>query len=394
MNMSNVTTNTVNTTSFGTNESNKFKTYLIEKLLNETPPPSQQPPSMESGQKKSTDEEAKIANVRSESKEDLASETGTYTIDENPDIAVTADLDDEPKHVVEIRESPARPTLNAMEIITARAAIDEKFGIVANGSEEHEQAPTMKTTPTKRSPQKVVRLRNKTYSLTKDVLDAAVSTTATNSTDVTMVSGETNPVKDHTEPTMKQQQPFLLSSSSASSSSTSMLDSNARLKKTTTYEVIAATTENSTPATSARTVATEMLLGDTEKLIEQLKKRRMEKKHHVKPTTTGPELNNNNNNNNNLSSSSASSSSTNLSNKQTGQSWTIPSHDDDDPTASTRATVDFDAEAPSTRHKTGTGGLAFDFIMYNDHLQHGFVISNDFDYFRLVFIDLCFNLEL
>lgn len=264
--------------------SNKYKNYLIEKLLNESP------------------SIAKITTANAnEDKEDALSETGTYTI-----------------------EDDLMPNKKIIDLETARAEIDEKFGIIR--PEITEQNIQLPTTPRRQT--QTTRVRNKTYSLANDIVDNAQNISCT-------------------------------------SSETSSSHSISKLPKTTTYNVISETTPE-----SSRTVATNVLLGDTENLIKELKKTRTLTKIQV------------GSNQENLSSSSASSSSTNLSNENIkSKMWTIPSSVSPIPnnkinleSVSTRATVNFDddeTEMVSTPKKTG--GLAFEFSLTSDN---NFVAKN------------------
>lgn len=109
-----------------------------------------------------------LSNNHSDSKEDLVSEAGTYTIDEKADR----------KGNQEETTSNALP-FKSIDLMSARAAIDETFGIVdrpesiindAESTTDKEEVSISQTTPgSKRQPIKMVRERNMTYSLTHDV---------------------------------------------------------------------------------------------------------------------------------------------------------------------------------------------------------------------------------
>lgn len=219
--MSSSTTLTNGSNTFATAESNnKYKTYLIEKLLNgeTTPSLQQQQQQQESSSKPSSPSKDYFIPAVTTLADDQRSETGTYTIDENvPDIAILDDNNDNDHHdddeedvettappqPLPLLRSPPRTTpqanhngattdvvhmrksmSNTIELISARAAIDETFGIVSSSSsnsKRHEMNASddgriHKTTSVdvdvmalKRSPQKVPKIRNKTYSLRKDV---------------------------------------------------------------------------------------------------------------------------------------------------------------------------------------------------------------------------------
>lgn len=105
-----------------------------------------------------------LSNNHSDSKEDLVSDAGTYTIDEKADR----------KENQEETTSNALP-FKSIDLMSARAAIDETFGIVDRpepiiSTTDKEEVSISQTTPgSKRQPIKIVRERNMTYSLTHDV---------------------------------------------------------------------------------------------------------------------------------------------------------------------------------------------------------------------------------
>lgn len=122
-----------------------LKNYLIEKLLNE--------------------DESKPVKVntflnKSESKEDLISETGTYTIEEKVNV-LDKKGENSPKDNTDYN------LVKSIDLMSARAAIDETFGIVERPHISNDES---KTQLNKRPLLKVARERNKTYSLTADLL--------------------------------------------------------------------------------------------------------------------------------------------------------------------------------------------------------------------------------
>lgn len=218
--------------------SNRYKTYLIEKLLNESQhstanatvsnninsSPSQSPKHQNNTRSNQQydlkiDEDSGIPTAPLVvADEDARSETGTYTIDENGgDIAVHADLDEAAAEYKENRvplavspgqilissarnnetasasPSPVGKSITSpsiIELASARAAIDHTFGVgnsrgvVESGSAgdiigmraaaSGQLSAADSSSPVKRSPQKVARLRNMTYSLRKDVTEGLV----------------------------------------------------------------------------------------------------------------------------------------------------------------------------------------------------------------------------
>ena len=177
---------------------NKFKNYLIDKLLNEQKQETIQfndplciPMAKSSISNKVFENEIKSnAHYLTESKEDLQSETGTYTIEDleenNKTDFETNLLGDNEKNVFEsrdfnnLRQSTASTNI---DLVSARAAIDETFGIVKHAKinevkmynqlleknniniENSFQKSSEEQQNVKKS-----RARNKTYSLTKDLI--------------------------------------------------------------------------------------------------------------------------------------------------------------------------------------------------------------------------------
>ncbi len=132
-----------------------LKTYLIEKLLNEQD--DVKPIKVEA-----------FINKKSASKEDLVSETGTYTIEEkHSDLVGVVNKEDMSEN------NEQDQILSSIDLMSARAAIDEKFGISSSGTDSviNEEMTSSKLTVLehKRQMQKIVRERNKTYSLTHDL---------------------------------------------------------------------------------------------------------------------------------------------------------------------------------------------------------------------------------
>lgn len=175
------------------NCSNKFKSYLIEKLLSESP------------------SSYKMAPVNCEDKEDAISETGTYTIEDD--------------------------LINSKKNIDLE--IDEKFGINRPDIEQ-----SAKMTPRRQS--KSIRERNQTYSLSNDIADQSYASSGTSSshsfTKLTKTSTynlisdtktdsartiATNVLLGDTENLLKEiKKQDNMSSSSASSSSTNLSNEN------------------------------------------------------------------------------------------------------------------------------------------------------------------------
>lgn len=204
----------------------KYKSYLIEKLLNENTEAAENvnchdithlnkhtsPLRSSIIYQKYNDGYEDTATVHSDLNKsppvetDVRSEAGTYTVDENveSDIAVLDDLEfKENQFPTETSKKNVKSMPNVNEVATnvaksltspsiielasARAAIDHTFGVRRlNGSDsvheiiiDHAQQPdpltisesTETNKSVKRSPQKLVRERNKTYSLRKEVFD-------------------------------------------------------------------------------------------------------------------------------------------------------------------------------------------------------------------------------
>ena len=345
---------------------------------------------------------------KSDSKGDLASETGTYTVDDSPDIANPADLEED-LNVMKTKNNQEnvimrQSTNTNIELISARAAIDETFGIIKRPSIDiDDQSSTnnsliIENNEISKRDKKSVRLRNVTYSL-KDVINKQNDINTNNNTNNNQDSHK------NTNNVLPQNSSFSESPSSSLSSISDNAANASKLKKTTTYNIISSSHDNdqldqkSTIAT-ARTVDTELLLGDTEKLMEQLKRNRQDKKEKLKSKFLVSK-----NNNETISTekthlqptisqllpSSTSSSSTNVSvdnnnntnGKKLVSSWTIPSNEDNEPENyvvinTTRATVNSE-EATTTStpnpltmmhlNKVGNGGLAFEFLIDEQKLN-------------------------
>jgi trimeric autotransporter adhesin len=362
---------------------NKYKSYLIDKLLKENSPPSvggtlksgagivsslfmdnifannkngsqalfvagneNMPPPLvpsTSPPPSSLNTALNIDAVHDD--EDIASEAGTYTIDNSVDVAaVEADFNDdkqtpeqdrqpiqkqrgsatvtitrgqqqqqqrhqraadeyeENKENMQMHDSNASSLV--LELISARAAIDEKFGIVKrpliNDSAETMSSSTVtpsetassldasiKQVTSKRPIQKIVRARNKTYSLTRDLLtkDNHIST------------------EPPTEP-----DPYsfatIESENENRENTGSAFTACGKMTKTSTYQIIAEkpiepgnaqdnydqseknhdligdefSTARSLPSgvestSTTKKIPTELLFGTTEKLIEHLNKK-------------------------------------------------------------------------------------------------------------------------
>ena len=219
----------MDTASTSTNNT-KLKSYLIEKLLNE------------SASTKAATTNIKLnesMKQRAESKEDLVSEAGTYTIDDSPDGEIIIN-DAENNSKAALRQS----TSTNVDLISARAAIDETFGIkrpqindANNNPSETELNTTIKNDASKRSAQKAARARNQTYSLTKDLIGQQ------------SVSGEVGGEEKSTlKPPNSSFSTSSSSSISSSAASTGLNDtSESKLKKTMTYEVLATLSQEHEP---------------------------------------------------------------------------------------------------------------------------------------------------
>ena len=200
----------------------KYKSYLIEKLLNENTAENLNDHDINhlnkhtsplrstiiyqkynDGYEDNTTAQHSNLNKSPPVETDVRSEAGTYTVDENveSDIAVLDDLEFKEnqfpaetsktnvKSMPNVNEAANNVTKSLtspsiIELASARAAIDHTFGVRRlNGSDSaHEiimdddaQQLISESTETnksvKRSPQKLVRERNKTYSLRKEVFD-------------------------------------------------------------------------------------------------------------------------------------------------------------------------------------------------------------------------------
>ena len=374
--------------------SSKLKSYLIDKLLNESTNNNNnniikndssiisqnalkqfKPTKMEFFETNNNDLKCKSL-IRNESKEDLVSETGTYTIDDNPDDNV------QNKEQIDI------PVKQSIDLISARAAIDEKFGIIKrpmidespDGSTITDSSFTeplvSKSVPHKRTTQKMIRERNRTYSLSKDVLPDGKY----EDEEVTLYKEDKNENNNNNN------------NNGLENSDTNEIS----IKKTMTYDVIpnylnkidehddlnrsidanSKTFGDSSSLNTSMTIGTNVLIGDTEKLIEELKKRRIEKKQQLKERLQAA------NNSKTAMSSSSSSCSSSLSHPEHDlahsevkslKSWTIPnestSYPNEEETAvSSRATVGANSQiGTSTSHKIGNGGMAFDFMLVDNN---------------------------
>lgn len=204
------------------NCSNKFKSYLIEKLLNESP------------------SSYKMVPVSCEDKEDVVSETGTYTIEDD--------------------------LMNSKKNIDIE--IDEKFGISRPDIDQ-----SIQTTPQRHT--KIIRERNQTYSLGNDIADQSYASSGTSSshsitkltktntynliTDAKPDSGRTiatNVLLGDTENLMKEiRRQDDMSSSSASSSSTNLSNEN-KTKFWSTPSESCSPTQTQTKKTNLECVST------------------------------------------------------------------------------------------------------------------------------------------
>jgi hypothetical protein len=394
--------------------SNKFKNYLIDKLLNEQQQQQQQHSSIGDGgggesiaavissssARNSTSSIKSVNNSNpidtnshslAESREDLHSETGTYTIEDldedNNNNNNLKDLNStildhqtylqQQQDILDLRKSTASTNI---DLVSARAAIDETFGIIKRPhiknteSTQHNNSNNNKNESPKNSKS---RTRNQTYSLTKDLM-------------ITHHQNTTNtepPATIKIKPVNKNSSVSTSSSSSVSSSVTasSSMDASTNLgmKKTTTYEVIPNEIEHSALSTS-RTIGTELLLGDTDQLMEQLKKKRTNKKNELhskylesKRNTTESLLSHSssasstggsefNLNKVNSSSSPITTQAVNdlAFSTRLSQSWTIP-NDENDNTSETSAAVTSQIDNITTR-AIANGGITFDYPIDSD----------------------------
>lgn len=190
----------------------KYKSYLIEKLLNESTvgvdtAVGHHLDNLNNHNHASSrqynggyDLIDRDADKSLPAEEDARSEAGTYTIDENVpgDVAVLEDLEFKENRTLkatkiiensQIADSAVSKSITSpsiVELASARAAIDQTFGVrrliesesageitqlADNPSSKNYLEIMMASQPVKRTPQKVVRQRNKTYSLRKEVLD-------------------------------------------------------------------------------------------------------------------------------------------------------------------------------------------------------------------------------
>lgn len=325
-----------------------LKNYLIEKLLNE--------------------DESKPVKVdtflnKSESKEDLISETGTYTIEEKVNSIDKKD-DNTAKNNTDYN------LVKSIDLMSARAAIDETFGIVERphiSNEDNDDSELNKSQQSKRPAQKIVRERNKTYSLTQDLL-ANLNKQEEHAIDLDDPSCNTN-----------------------------------SLTKTTTYDVIAnnkeiagsfesidldVTRASQVSKSTKSGVDTELLLGNTEQLIETIKKRRSDKKLQLKQRLTIANNTMENVSKHTLSPSPSSSCSSSIADNKSSnelRSWTISTSDlksdkpEDKSLETSRASVknrnnrnscsDLDGNISDSSNHTQSqkkGGMAFDYILDGD----------------------------
>ena len=210
----------------------KIKYYLIEKLLSDTNstkttanhhnnnnnnvPQSQSASNLVSKSSNKDFMYSNKANIgqhhkeeNSNDNEDLVSETGTYTIDESPD-------KEESNNNNQARQANSNSTI---EVVSARAAIDETFGIVIKRP-EIDSSSTDPNLQEHLKSKRLSRQRNKTYSLAQELNSA----NNLNNTSSTLVKNNINNNNS--------------SFSASSSSSISSYSTDSKLKKTTTYDII------------------------------------------------------------------------------------------------------------------------------------------------------------
>ena len=281
------------------NATSKFKTYLIDKLLNE-----QKQETFTSTNNNSTKvvtnkfdiettNNAKLnSNNLTESKEDLHSETGTYTIedldDNNEDSKKVDNNYNNHQSLSNINLNNLRQSTTStnIDLVSARAAIDETFGIidirnqqVENKLNKIQQDMDVNETNLKSKSDELQKLnrtraRNQTYSLTKDLL-------------LSQNNNEESKARRDVARNKPVNSSFSASSSSSVSSSITGpssvdIDSVASLKKTKTYDVMpnnftqnenlhSNSNENfnektSQPASTlntSRTIGTDLLMGNS-----------------------------------------------------------------------------------------------------------------------------------
>jgi len=315
----------------------RYKSYLIEKLLNENKTNIQQ------------QQQQQQTNGLNDSQEDLTSETGTYVIEDDLNNNNNGGQQStQPPPSVTLSSIDLKQSTNTIDLMSARAAIDETFGV------------NQQSTP-KRQTQKVIRARNQTYSLTKDLfLSSDKESILTNNNN----NNEEIEVEQEQQPTPQS-----------------------ILKKTITYDIIPNhiqddLNESTVSNVSSKVIGTDILLGDTNQLMEQIKLKRYEKRQSIKARIISA---NNSLLNQSRSSSSSCSSSLTINNQhddsihdtnnQPIKSWTIPCDQEDNIPYdenyfnSSRATVDASQDhsivlTNQMKNQSRTnGGMAFEFIL-------------------------------
>jgi hypothetical protein len=327
-----------NTDKMSNQNKDRYKSYLIEKLLNENKTNIQQ-----------QQQQQQQTNGLNDSQEDLTSETGTYVIEDdlNNNNNNGGQQSTQPPPSVTLSSIDLKQSTNTIDLMSARAAIDETFGV------------NQQSTP-KRQTQKVIRARNQTYSLTKDLFlssDKESILTNTNNNEEIEVEQEQEPAPQSI------------------------------LKKTITYDIIPNhiqddMNESTVSNVSSKVIGTDILLGDTNQLMEQIKLKRYEKRQSIKARIISA---NNSLLNQSRSSSSSCSSSLTINNQhddsiqdtnnQPIKSWTIPCDQEDNVPYdenyfnSSRATVDASQDhsiilTNQMKNQSRTnGGMAFEFIL-------------------------------
>ncbi len=249
------------------NSNSKFKTYLIDKLLNEQKHDSSITSNNNLSTTVSDKQQSSLANTfdidtelntkyntnnLAESKEDLHSETGTYTIedlDDNNDDSKKENYNHHSLSNANLNNLRQSTTSTNIDLVSARAAIDETFGIIGNRSqitetkinsnnsnnikqEMESNDNSLKSKSDELHKLNRSRARNQTYSLTKDLLLSQINNT----------NEESKLVKDSSQNKPVNSSFSASSSSSVSSSLTGPssvdVDSVTSLKKTKTYDVM------------------------------------------------------------------------------------------------------------------------------------------------------------
>ena len=346
-----------------------LKNYLIEKLLNEDEPGN-------------TIKVDNFLTNKSGSKEDLISETGTYTIEEKASDILTSNKQGDKKSdksSVDIKgDANNISAFKSIDLMSARAAIDETFGIIDRPSILESSNESLQNSPpnSKRPTHKMVRERNLTYSLTHDLVV---------SLNQQLESQNNNTEEQHslTKATTYDIIPNALSPGDEEANTMTNVTDSVDLDNTVTSQVSSTKSE----------VNTEVLLGNTEQLIESIKKRRSDKKQMLQQRLENANNSMKNNSKHTLSPSSSSCSSSttmSLENSKDLRSWTIPTNDTleiDQPSTipSPRATVrknekknissnseDEDLQSIHLQsQKRGNGGMAFDILsryFYSNYL--------------------------